>query len=481
VDSQAAGWLKRRHELAQRVALWINSGRAEAWLLDAAALARFERLLAEPSTEAPAPAAEWREFLATSQRRIWLRRLSEFEARRGLWERAGRSDSLLLDVFQVDEAQAWLDRRPADAPAPAPEVLDFIARSAEASRRRRAPAASVGRNSLVAPMLREEPPPPSFAGPAPRHEPSPVAPTRGALKASDMEAAWLRAGRASPAEPPAGDGGDLVDVSVFAPPQAKPAGSIMIQVMLHMTDDLDGAQARAALLDDAAVLRGNATLDILVPRGARTMVMLSEPALEIAQPVQTVVWRGRLGVANFIAKVAAGTEGDLFPAVHVAIDAAVVGEVRFKLAIQADVPAPGPNTLQPVSPKRYRRAFFSYSSRDRVKALEVAQCYRLAGVEFFQDVLNLDPGARWEQNLYREIDRCDLFLLFWSRAASESEWVAREAKYALERRDASADQRPELVPLILEGPPIARPPDFLAHLHFNDWMRLAIVAQPVRS
>ena len=37
--------------------------------------------------------------------------------------------------------------------------------------------------------------------------------------------------------------------------------------------------------------------------------------------------------------------------------------------------------------------------------LEVSQSYRAAGVEFFQDILSLEPGTRWEEGLYREIDR----------------------------------------------------------------------------
>ncbi len=292
-----------------------------------------------------------------------------------------------------------------------------------------------------------------------------------------MEAAWMAVPHlpVTPAAATAAEA-DIVDVSVFAPPKAQPDTTIMIQVMLHLLGDLDAATDRATLADDAAALRVSTTLDVLVPRGAKATVMLIEPRLEITQPVQSIVWRGRLGVANFIVKVPRTAYGDLFPTVHVAIDAAMVGQLRFKLGIAGSVSAPGPNALQPASPRRYQRAFFSYSSQDRVKALEVAQCYRLAGIEVFQDVLNLDPGVRWERRLYQEIDRCDLFLLLWSRAASESKWVAREARYALERRNDTAEQRPDLLPLIIEGPPVAEPPDFLAHLHFNDFMRLAIVA-----
>jgi hypothetical protein len=55
-------------------------------------------------------------------------------------------------------------------------------------------------------------------------------------------------------------------------------------------------------------------------------------------------------------------------------------------------------------------------------------------MSYFQDILALDPGDRWEQQLYRHIDQADLFLLFWSSAAHESEWVRKEVRYALSRK-----------------------------------------------
>jgi hypothetical protein len=295
------------------------------------------------------------------------------------------------------------------------------------------------------------------------------------LNAAQMEAVRTYTAGKAATLPAIAPQTDLVDVSVFAPPRAKPASSIMVQVMLHMAGDLQDAQERAKLIDDAAVLRGNTTLEVLLPRGAKAIVMLSDPALEIVQPVQTITWRGRLGVANFVVKLPPSGDIDLFPTVHVSVDGAVVGEVTFKLSLSAAA-TPAAYSRRETTPRKYRRVFFSYSSLDRQKALEIAQSYRVAGIEFFQDILNLDPGHRWERQLYGEIDNCDLFLLFWSRAAAESEWVAKEARYALERRAASKDKRPDLVPLILEGPPAPTPPDFLQHLHFNDWMRFAITA-----
>jgi hypothetical protein len=55
-------------------------------------------------------------------------------------------------------------------------------------------------------------------------------------------------------------------------------------------------------------------------------------------------------------------------------------------------------------------------------------------IDYFQDVLDLEPGQLWEEELYRRIDECDLFLLFWSASARELEWVRREVVRALERQ-----------------------------------------------
>jgi hypothetical protein len=113
--------------------------------------------------------------------------------------------------------------------------------------------------------------------------------------------------------------------------------------------------------------------------------------------------------------------------------------------------------------KRYNLAFISYASVDRDKVLARVQMLNLIGIRYFQDVLTLDPGDRWEKEIYKNIDSCDLFLLFWSKAARDSEWVLKEVRYARGRQPA-----PEIKPVILEGPPVIAPPEDLNDLHFND-------------
>jgi hypothetical protein len=67
-----------------------------------------------------------------------------------------------------------------------------------------------------------------------------------------------------------------------------------------------------------------------------------------------------------------------------------------------------------------------------------------------------------------KLRECDLFLLFWSKAAKASEWVIKEARYALQRQHGDPEAPPAIHPVILEGPPVEPPPPDVAHLHFND-------------
>ncbi len=265
-----------------------------------------------------------------------------------------------------------------------------------------------------------------------------------------------------PVEPEA----DLVDCSVFAPPAAPPGETIMVQVFLHTAKQAERAQFMATVMDTAAALKGVQTLQTEIRRGARVTVTLAAKGLDIDEPQQIIVWRGEPVFAQFLVTLPEGCDAATFHSVvRIAVDGGLVGRIAF--AIRADAKAAMPRSVAAgETARRYNHAFLSYASADRKEVLKRAQVLKAAGVSFFQDILSLDPGARWEKEIYKHIDGCDLFLLFWSKSARESEWVIREAEYALARQHDG--EIPDIVPVILEGPPVVRPPDSLAAIHFND-------------
>ncbi len=118
--------------------------------------------------------------------------------------------------------------------------------------------------------------------------------------------------------------------------------------------------------------------------------------------------------------------------------------------------------------KRYSQAFLSYAMKDLNEVMKRVQMLARCHISFFQDILSLEPGERWERKLYEHIDDCDVFMLFWSNASKESKWVRQEYEYALKRKGADDSTPPEIVPILLEGPPIPLPPPELSHIHFND-------------
>jgi len=63
----------------------------------------------------------------------------------------------------------------------------------------------------------------------------------------------------------------------------------------------------------------------------------------------------------------------------------------------------------------------------------------------------------------------DLFLLFWSTAASNSTWVKKELKFALKNRGLDFIQ-----PIPLEDPSSVPPPKELESKHFNDLCLIAL-------
>jgi hypothetical protein len=182
------------------------------------------------------------------------------------------------------------------------------------------------------------------------------------------------------------------------------------------------------------------------------------------------VWRGEPEAVQFGVRAGAA-HGGVIGTVTVSRGEVPFGHVKFKLTVAAEPAATGARDEEARAAQswaRYRKAFISYASKDRDEVLKRVQMLARLKIDFFQDLLSLEPGERWERALYRHIDESDVFFLFWSTAARDSEWVLREIRYALDRRGGDEFKPPEIVPVIIEGPPLVKPPPELDDLHFND-------------
>jgi hypothetical protein len=279
-------------------------------------------------------------------------------------------------------------------------------------------------------------------------------------------AAGRRRARFENAHPAAGTINEIVECSVFGPPSAPPGKTILIQVFLHLANQAERATFLATTMDSSAKLKGTKSLDLPLKRGAQVEIAFSANGLVVDEPVQSVVWRGEPTFCQFRATIPKGTNGDSFlPVVRVSIDGKLIGRIAFSLSSDDTASQP---TSEPLGDHAgpYRYAFVSYASKDREEVLKRVQMLEVLKTKFFQDILSLEPGDRWEKKLYENIDRCDLFLLFWSQAAKDSQWVLKEAEYALAHQQKNPGSEPDLVPVVLEQNVL--PPPNLSAFHFND-------------
>jgi hypothetical protein len=264
-----------------------------------------------------------------------------------------------------------------------------------------------------------------------------------------------------------------VSSTVYAPGQAGPGDGFMVQVFVHLPEHADSLDDIAKEADEDAKRRITSKLRKKIKRGTELAFYLLLPGLDIDEPAQSCVWDGEPARVQFGVNVPEDCRPrNIIGTVTVCENSVPIGHLKFKFKVVGDVsgeahPA-SPEPVQAGNMTRYRQAFISYASQDRPEVLKRIQMLNLAKIKFFQDLLTLEPGEVWEKMLYEYIDKSDVFFLFWSKAASESEWVRREIEYAIKSRTAGAEPGPEIIPVIIEGPPAARPPAQLSFLHFND-------------
>ncbi|MDQ3920521.1 MAG: toll/interleukin-1 receptor domain-containing protein, partial [Acidobacteriota bacterium] len=270
--------------------------------------------------------------------------------------------------------------------------------------------------------------------------------------------------------------------TVFAPPSAAPGDGFLVQAFAHLREHASQLLeiAGASIIDPKQM--GSKRLTVTVERGGELTFFLAMPGLEIDEPTQAITWDGEISSVEFGVTVPETFRPKtLFGTITLSYESVPIGHVKFmfKVAAEPACEKAEPPPAEPPSQSfvRYKQAFISYASEDRAEVLKRVQMLKTVRINFFQDILSLDPGEQWEQILYKYIDESDVIFLFWSSAAKRSQWVERELRHALDRRGGSDVAPPEIVPVILEGPPFVAPPEYLQQLHFGDRFAYFIKAE----
>jgi len=261
-----------------------------------------------------------------------------------------------------------------------------------------------------------------------------------------------------------------ITCSLFSVPEAYPGDDIFIQIFTHYPERAEEAFSLALEFDKDASRRQSRTFDIGARNEADLSFELEINDITIEDPIQYLKWKGASDSVQFIVTIPKGySKHDLIGKVRVASDNVPIGHLCFKIIITNPAGLKKSLDQSNFSPmKNYRHAFISYASKDRAEVLKRVQMLDLLKIQYFQDILNLNPGDQWEKELFKQIALADVFFLFWSSAARNSEWVLKEVEYAEFLKLNDEDNPPEIYPVLLEGPPMVEPPDSLKHLHFND-------------
>jgi len=201
-------------------------------------------------------------------------------------------------------------------------------------------------------------------------------------------------------------------------------------------------------------------------RDTLVTVKLSGRSLTIDPAEQTFTWQGNKSILDFDVKVSKKAEEGTIPLkFDVAIEGIIVARLRLELDITATPKKKG-QAIATADPAR--TAFASYSSKDRLRVLDRVDAIKIsAGIDVFQDCLDLNPGEEWKPRLDNEIRQRDLFLLFWSKNASDSKWVGWELETAIKEK---GEQALQLHPL----DPGVKPPPGLEKLNIGSnamWVR----------
>ena len=123
--------------------------------------------------------------------------------------------------------------------------------------------------------------------------------------------------------------------------------------------------------------------------------------------------------------------------------------------------------------ERSHAVFLSYASQDAEAAQRICAALRAAGIEVFLDQSELRGGDVWDQKIRGEIHDCALFVPIISQHTQQrlEGYFRHEWKLAIERTHHMAEQKPFLVPVVVDqtGDREAIVPDLFRAVQ---WIRL---------
>lgn len=257
--------------------------------------------------------------------------------------------------------------------------------------------------------------------------------------------------------------------SIFAPSEIKCKSHMLVQVYLHLYEEVDKVMTLALESQKDAERRDFIPLQCNLRRGDIVDMQLNIYGETLLfKNKKNVVWQGSFTKCSFDYFVPKNIDVDELSCVALlSVNGLPIGEMRFITKI---VDAPRRLNSEIIAHK-YSKVFISYSHQDESKVKFLHEGLELGAVPHFFDRKYLKAGDVFPQVIRDYINSADLFILCWSENASKSEYVQKERLQALERAfpqvKPAKDAKLRIYPMSIE-PRAELPSDMKDYYHFGE-------------
>ena len=257
--------------------------------------------------------------------------------------------------------------------------------------------------------------------------------------------------------------------SIFAPAEIQCNSHMLVQVYLHLYEEIQKVKTLAQESDKNAERRDYIPLQCKLKKGDKVDVSLNiYGETLLMSDKKSVVWQGSFTKCSFDYFVPKDIDVDELSCMALlSVNEIPVGEMRFITKI-----VESPRKLNPeIIAHKYNKVFISYAHKDEAKVKSFHEGLKLAGIEHFFDRAYLKTGDIFPQVIQDYINSADLFVLFWSENAALSDYVQKERTQALER--AFPQVKPQqaaklsIYPMSIE-PRAELPSDMKENYHFGE-------------
>ena len=264
-----------------------------------------------------------------------------------------------------------------------------------------------------------------------------------------------------------------VDFSVVAPDEVRPGKSSVIDLLMYTRSQRSIVKRTLEQAKEKSSEAARSAGSVSVKQGSRVTALLFSDDIEITDSERSMIWNG--DALDFKFRVTppedyAGKEIDFGCCMQ--FDGIEITRLYFTVAVGSKK-----KVAVRFTRKDCRRAFVSYSHKDRLRVAEQLLAIQEVApkLRFWMDNRSMTAGDMWRNAIASAIRNADVFLLFWSVSARESSEVRKEWEYALQleqsgRRGAKRGKRGMrfISPVPLDNPSDCPPPEELSDLHFGD-------------